>query len=180
MMNVAGKRSGSWKTRVFATIVIALVLATTCSILYAWERGPIHCDNGCLVQAPYIDPLTQQFLESMRAPVDDVPFWMFATGTSYMVCNATHCATYRQTFEGKYITDERVPINPPPSPPGGNGGGYGVLPGGGGGSGWTGAVDLGPITPLPPGQSGFPPGVPLVPCSLGGGIQWVPVGGCDF
>lgn len=179
MMAVAGKRSRSWKRRAFVTTAFALLLATTCSILYALERGPIHCDNGCLVQAPFIDSLTQQFLESRRAPVDDLPLWMFATGTSYMVCNATHCATYRQTFSGQYITDKRVPINPPISPPGGNGGGYGVIPGGGG-SGWTGAVDVGPITPLPPGQSGFPPGVQLVPCSLGGGIRWVPVGGCDF
>lgn len=162
-----------------AAISVLLVAGLTCSILYAWERSPIHCNNGCLVQSPVIDPLTKQFLESALAPIDGwVPMWMFATGTSYRVCNATHCADYRQTFEGKYVTDARIPIDPRPGPaPGNGGGGGGLAPGGG--PGWSGVVEIGPIS-KPPGGEGFPPGTDLVPCKFGGSIRWVPRGGCDF
>lgn|GEM_PF-1511126 len=172
-MDAVAKNKDQYRARRHRIAVIAAVLAVglTCSYLYAWERGPIYCDNGCLVQAPVIDPLTRQFLENQLAPIDDwVPLWMYATGTTYMVCNDTHCATYHQTFSGEYITDERVPIDPVPSPaPGGGSGGI-VFPGGGD-TGGTGTVTVGPIS--------YPP-IEMEPCALGGAIRMVPKGGCDF
>lgn len=181
MMSVADhgdKRSKRMRRGAFAVAII-FAAGLTCSILYAFERGPIHCNNGCLVQSPVIDTLTREFLESTLAPVDGwVPLWMYATGTIYKVCNATHCTDYRQNFEGKYVADARMPIDPPPgSAPGNGGGGGGLLPGGG--PGWSGVVEIGPIS-KPPGGVGFPPGTDLVPCKFSGAVRWVPRGGCDF
>lgn len=174
MMNVAEQSNHASKRRRrrIALVVTVLVAGLTCSYLYAWERGPIYCNNGCLVQAPVIDPLTRQFLENQLAPIDGwVPLWMYATGTTYMVCNGTHCATYRQTFSGEYITDERIPIDPPPSHVPGGGNSSGVFFPGGSTPGGTGVVTVGPIS--------HPP-IEMEPCALGGAIRMVPKGGCDF
>jgi len=121
--------------RVMKTVAVIAVLTTAalaCSMLYAFNRGPIVCDNNCEVRSPIIDSATQEFLEKNLAIIDGwIPMWMYATGTSYMICNATHCATYVQNLNGHYVTDRRMPIDPPP---GGIGSGNGN-PGGGGGSG---------------------------------------------
>lgn len=153
--------------------------------LHAYERGPFFCDNGCTVATPAIDQKTLDFLEDTVAVIDMVPMVMWATGSQYIVCNATHCTTYTMTFTGKFHGGERkVREGVPPSEGGGGGGGGGgrvtvgpVLPGGGNPG--VGVVEVGPIS-KPPGGSSWPPGVELEECSLGGAKRLVPKGGCDF
>ncbi|MCI1066840.1 hypothetical protein [Stenotrophomonas geniculata] len=146
-------------------IIATLSLLLIFSYLHAFERGPLYCNSGCPIQAPVIDAKTKDFLEKEMAPIDGwVPMWMFLTGTTYMVCNSTHCATYRQTFSGEYITDERIPITSSVGREGGgvgsgsgHGSGQGVGRGGGadvgggsyGGGGRTGVVTVGPGGPVP-------------------------------
>jgi hypothetical protein len=152
--------------RVMKTVAVIAVLTTAalaCSMLYAFNRGPIVCDNNCEVRSPIIDSATQEFLEKNLAIIDGwIPMWMYATGTSYMICNATHCATYVQNLNGHYVTDRRMPIDPPPggigsgngNPGGGSGGGGGGSGGGGGGGGGgSGTVTVGePDQVRPPNQ----------------------------
>lgn len=153
-MNVAlvtnTKRSRPMK--IVAAMALLTATAVGCSMLYAFNRGPIVCDNNCEVRSPIIDSATQEFLERNLAPIDGwVPMWMYATGTSYMICNATYCATYVQNFNGHYVTEKRVPIDPSPggigsgngNPGGGSGGGGGGSGGGGGGGGGSGTVTVG-------------------------------------
>lgn len=143
--------NGSSAMKIVAAIAVLTATALACSMLYAFDRGPIVCDNNCEVRSPIIDSATQEFLERNLAPIDGwVPMWMYATSTSYMVCNATHCATYVQTFDGRYVTDKRVPIVPSPGGigsgngnPGGGSGGGGGGSGGGGGGGGSGTVTVG-------------------------------------
>lgn len=133
-MNVAllANTNGPRAMKTVAVIAVLTATALACSMLYAFNRGPIVCDNNCEVRSPIIDSATQEFLEKNLAIIDGwIPMWMYATGTSYMICNATHCATYVQNLNGHYVTDRRMPIDPPP---GGIGSGNGN-PGGGGGSG---------------------------------------------
>lgn len=143
-------------SRIAVAVLLLLAVGVTCSALQAFERGPIFCNNGCGIESPAIDERTKAFLESHRAPVDYVPLWMFATGTTYLVCNQTHCASYRQTIEGNYITDQRVERQPSgggegsPWAGGGGGGGYGGGGGGGGSSGGSGTVTVGAPGPVKP------------------------------
>lgn len=114
-------------------ILLFLVGAALCGFaatIAALERGPYVCNNGCSVQSPLIDAKTAAYLDSVLAPIDRAPFAMYLSGTTYMICNATHCTTYHQTFDGKYIGEGRTPIQ------GGGGGGSGAggsggVPGGG-------------------------------------------------
>lgn len=148
--------SNSCGKRVQVKWMVALLLlggvGLSCSLVYAFSRGPIHCSDGCLVQSPFIDTKTQEFLIANLAIVDGwVPMWMYLTNTTYLVCNATHCTTYTQNFNGEYIGSDRRPISPPPAGgigsgsgnPGGGGQGGGNGGGGGGGGGGSGSVTVG-------------------------------------
>lgn len=158
-MNAANPNKSQRKKTVAVISILSLLLVF--SYLHAFERGPLYCKSGCPIQAPVIDAKTKEFLESELAPIDGwVPLWMFLTGTTYMVCNSTHCATYRQTFSGEYITDERIPITSSVGSGGGGGGDggggggvIGVNPGGGcigNCSGGGGVVTIKPIIPVRP------------------------------
>lgn len=112
-----------------------LVLMLFCAGIQAFDRGPLHCAS-CGLGAPDIDANTKGFLESKLVAVDGyVPFWMYLTKTTYTICNATHCATYYQTFDGDYMTKGKVPRDQPGG--GGLGSGSGN-PGGGGQGGGNG------------------------------------------
>lgn len=153
-MSVVGnvRRAISLRFKLLVVGCLMLVLGLVCGGLCAFERGPIFCNNGCEIAVPAIDPMTRVFLQSHLAPVEHAPFWMYLTGTTYMVCNSTHCATYRQSFDGLFVADERVERTPPSNAGGigsgngnpgvgGQGGGHGG--GGGGGGGGTGSVTVG-------------------------------------
>lgn len=151
--------TGRRKARFFITSIVAVLLLGMATYIYAFERGPFVCNNGCTVQSPLIDAATAAYLDSILAPVDRVPMAMYASGTTYIICNTTHCTTYRQTFSGEYAGDDRKQIEPTPPPTGnggcsgscnpGNGGGSssggGGTPGGGG-TGGGGVVTVGPPT----------------------------------
>lgn len=130
MSNVVSKRKKVVLGAALALLILGLICSATLSAL---ERGPFVCNNGCLVQAPLIDANTAQFLDSVLAPVDRLPMAMYVTGTTYIICNATHCATYRQTFSGEYVGSDRVAIE-------GGGGGSTPPSGGGGGTSYWGVV----------------------------------------
>lgn len=166
-MNAASRQAcrKTTRSRIIVFGCVALSIGIVGASLYAFERGPIFCNNGCLVGAPVSDSRTSEFIQSQLVPVDNVPFWMYATNTTYMVCSQTHCATYRQAFDGRFITDERierVPTggaggigsgngNPGNGGVGGGNGGSGA--GGGGGGGGTGSVTVGkPDQVRPPNQ----------------------------
>lgn len=148
----ATNSNGSRVMKISAAIAVLTATAMVCSMLYAFNRGPLVCDNNCEVRSPIIDSATQEFLERNLAIIDNwIPMWMYATGTSYMICNATHCATYVQNLNGQYVTEKRMPIDPPAggigsgngNPGGGSGGGGGGSGGGGGGGGGSGTVTVG-------------------------------------
>lgn len=135
------------RTRAWIILGGAVALTLGISCLYAFERGPFICNNGCLVQSPVIDARTQQYLDSILAPIDRVPMAMYATGTTYMICNTAYCTTYRQSFDGRYVGDARTKIEGRPSGPRPGTGG-GPVGGGGGSPGTGGTVIVGPPVDL--------------------------------
>lgn len=114
----------------FLFLIVILGFFSFAPILQAFERGPFVCNNGCLVQTPLIDAKTRAFLDSQLAPVDMLPLSMYASGTTYIICNPFFCATYRQTFSGDYAGSDRVPIEGGAGGGGGPGGACGPGPGG--------------------------------------------------
>lgn len=157
-MNAAATRAMRLIPR-WAWLVLALsLLMLFCAGLKAFDRGPLYCES-CWLGAPDIDQNTKDFLDSKLVLIDDyVPLWMHLTNTTYTICNLTHCAAYYQTFDGLYMTKEKVPRDQPPADDnpwaggGGGGGGYGGG-GGGGGGGGSGSVTVGdPETAGPPNQ----------------------------
>ncbi len=158
-MNVAvAKPARSFRWAIWVVVLLA-GLALCSAGIKAFNRGPLYCDS-CWLGVPDIDQGTKDFLQAQLAIVDGyVPFWMYLTNTTYTICNATHCATYHQTFDGKYMTEKKVPRDQPPgegSPwAGGDGGGGGYGGGGGGGGsggsgGGSGTVTVGAPGPVKP------------------------------
>lgn len=96
-----------------------LILVLAAGIAFAFKslefvRGPYVCDTDCGVASPLPDIATVQHIKNSRGLIDRLPIFAWASGTTYLICNATHCATYRQTFSGRYVTDRRTPITPSP------------------------------------------------------------------
>lgn len=159
-MNAAvAKRARSTRWGIWAVVLI-VGLGLCSAGIKAFNRGPLYC-NSCWLGLPDIDQGTKDFLESQLAIVDEyVPLWMNLTNTTYTICNATHCATYFQTFDGKYMSNKKVPRDQPPegSDSGGawsggtvGGGGYGGGGGAGGGGSWgSGTVTVGQPGPVKP------------------------------
>jgi len=84
-------------------------------------------------------------LKDSRAPIDYVPLFAWATGTTYMICNGTHCTVYHENFESNWVGGERIQRE-------GSGGGIGGIGGGGGGGGGGsggGTVIVGGVQPIP-------------------------------
>jgi hypothetical protein len=145
------------RTRIVLAVAATLTMSAA---LYAMERGPFSCDNGCLAQSPTIDARSQAFLENLITR-DAMPFLMFTQGATYTICSATQCANYKMKADGTIVGERR----PAPSPRGGGGSGSGGGGGGGGGGGYsgpissgsygggggggTGTVTVGPSGPLP-------------------------------
>lgn len=125
------------RRKAITVLVVAAGLALAVSTL-AFERGPFICDNGCNVASPVPDALTLQYIKDSRAPIDYVPMFAWATGTTYQICNASHCTTYHENFEANWVGEGRIPREgglPIPIDEGVGGGGHGGgggLPGGGG------------------------------------------------
>lgn len=67
------------------------------------------------MQTPTLDAKTAAYLDGILAPIDKVPMAMYVSGTTYLICNSTHCATYRMTFSGEYVGSDRTAIDPPPN-----------------------------------------------------------------
>jgi uncharacterized membrane protein YgcG len=147
-------------------LAVAAGLAFAVSTL-AFERGPYFCTD-CAVASPVPDAKTLEVLKNSRAPVDYVPLFAWATGTTYQICNSTHCTVYHENFESNWVGEGQTPregVLPQPIDEGGggvgsgsgHGSGQGVGRGGGadigggsyGGSGRTGVVTVGPGGPVP-------------------------------
>lgn len=112
-------------------LVVAGAITFAASTL-AFERGPYFCTD-CHVASPVPDARTLEVLKDSRAPVDYVPFFAWATGTTYQICNATHCTVYHENFESNWVGEGQTPregVLPQPIDEGGGGG-----MGGGGGTG---------------------------------------------
>lgn len=131
----------------FYLCLIALSLAVVIYFSYAaaYDRGPFICDNGCLVRAPTIDPRTSEFLDSQLAPIDRAPMAMWASGSTYIICNATHCTNYKMTFSGDIIGENFRAVEDSS-----NGAGGGAAGGRGGGVGGGGGMPIGGGTPPKP------------------------------
>lgn len=144
------------RSKAILILLAAGGLAVVVSAL-AFERGPYICTNGCGVASPVPDALTLQFIKDSRAPVDYVPLFAWASGTTYQICNGSHCTVYHENFESNWIGEGRVQREgvPPSSGgglgsgsgnPGGGGQGGGNGGGGGGDGGGGGTVVVGPPT----------------------------------
>lgn len=119
-------------------LVFAGGLALAASTL-AFERGPYLCTD-CAVASPVPDARTLETLKRSRAPIDYVPLFAWATGTTYQICNPTHCTVYHENFEGNWVGEgQTVRQGELPQPidegDGGGGGGGGMGDGGGPGVG---------------------------------------------
>jgi uncharacterized membrane protein YgcG len=119
-------------------LVVAGGLALAASTL-AFERGPYLCTD-CAVASPVPDARTLETLKRSRAPIDYVPLFAWATGTTYQICNPTHCTVYHENFEGNWVGEgQTVRQGELPQPidegDGGGGGGGGMGDGGGPGVG---------------------------------------------
>lgn len=129
-MNVAIKppaRTIRHRTILFATIT---ALAFSAAI-YAIERGPFRCDNGCSAQIP-IDSGTREFLNAIVFR-DSVPGMILTPDDTYIICSATHCTNYKRDSNRNYTGSNRR-VNPESG--GGGGGVNGDFGGMGGGGGW--------------------------------------------
>lgn len=120
-------------------LVAAAGLALAASTL-AFERGPYLCTD-CAVASPVPDARTLETLKRSRAPIDYVPLFAWATGTTYQICNPTHCTVYHENFEGNWVGEGQTVRQgelPQPIDEGdgaGSGGGMGDGGGSGGGPG---------------------------------------------
>lgn len=136
------------RRKAITVLLLAAGLALAVSTL-AFERGPYICDNGCNVASPVPDALTVEYIKDSRAPIDYVPLFAWATGTTYQVCNASHCTTYHENFEGNWVGEGRqaregglpIPIDE------GGGGGVPIIGGGCYGNCGGGTVTVGPYQP---------------------------------
>ncbi len=111
-----------------ATAALALAASTL-----AFERGPYFC-NDCHVASPVPDARTLEVIKDSRAPIDYVPLFAWATGTTYQICNATHCTVYHENFESNWVGEGQTPregVMPEPIYEGGGGGMEDGGPGGG-------------------------------------------------
>lgn len=98
MDRAADKRFFRIKRRNAILILLAAgSLAVVFSAL-AFELGPFICTNGCSVASPVPDALTLQFIKDSRAPIDYVPYFAWASGTTYQICNASYCTIYHENF----------------------------------------------------------------------------------
>ncbi|WP_155760648.1 hypothetical protein [Stenotrophomonas maltophilia] len=92
------------------------------------------------MESPVPDTKTLETIKDSRAPIDYVPYFAWATGTTYKICNATHCTVYHENFSANWIGEGRLPregILPVPIDEGTGGGGVsGDFGGMGGGSSW--------------------------------------------
>ncbi len=114
-------------------LLVGAGLALAASTL-AFERGPYFCTT-CHVASPVPDAETLQTLKDSRAPVDYVPLFAWATGTTYQICNSTHCTVYHENFEGNWVGEGqtvREGVLPDPISVGG-----GAVDVGGGGGDWS-------------------------------------------
>lgn len=113
-------------------LLVCAGLALAASTL-AFERGPYFCST-CHVASPVPDAETLQTLKASRAPIDYVPLFAWATGTTYQICNSTHCTVYHENFEGNWVGEgqtAREGVLPDPIYIGG-----GAVDVGGGGGNW--------------------------------------------
>lgn len=127
-------------------ILILLVTAAfaLAASTFAFERGPFFC-NDCHVASPVPDARTLEVIKDSRAPIDYVPLFAWATGTTYQICNATHCTVYHENFESNWVGEGQTPregVMPEPIDEGGGGGG-GDMGGWGGHGGGIGGPGLG-------------------------------------
>lgn len=131
-------------------VILATGIAVAASTL-AFERGPYFCES-CSVASPVPDASTLELIKDSRAPVDYVPLFAWASGTTYQICNSTHCTTYHENFEGNWVGEGRITREGDPG--GGGGGDFGGGGGGhwgdwdnwgGGGGGGGGRIDVGPV-----------------------------------
>ena len=124
-----------------------LILAMTVGLAFAastlaFERGPYFCSD-CHVASPVPDARTLEVLKDSRAPIDYLPLFAWASGTTYQICNSTHCTVYHENFESNWVGEgqtRREGVLPDPIDEGGGGGAGGGIgdgggTGGGGGSG---------------------------------------------
>lgn len=128
------------KAILILVLTAALVLAAS---TFAFERGPYFCDD-CHVESPVPDVRTLEVIKDSRAPIDYVPLFAWTTGTTYQICNRTHCTVYHENFESNWVGEGQTPrdgVLPEPIDEGGGAGGGGDGSDGGGAAGGNGGMD---------------------------------------
>jgi len=122
------------RRKVLAVVVAASLLAAGVAVAEVVIGGddiygPWTC-TSCTVAMPRPDPATEAYIDAWRDWQRENVFFGFAfsPGDEIVVCNATHCTTYKVTITG-YLGRSREPITPAPG--GGGGGGTGPRQGGG-------------------------------------------------
>jgi uncharacterized membrane protein YgcG len=151
-------------------LVVTAALALAAST-FAFERGPYFCSD-CHVASPVPDARTLEVIKDSRAPIDYVPLFAWATGTTYQICNSTHCTVYHENFEGNWVGEGQVAregVLPDPiygeggeAGDGSSGGTGGGMIGGGGCYGNCGIVGIGPISNPGNGAGGKPQEPPRI------------------
>lgn len=120
-------------------LLIAAGLAVAASTL-AFERGPYFCTD-CRVESPVPDGKTLEIIKDSRAPIDYVPLFAWATGTTYQICNPTHCTVYHENSESNWVGEGQTPREGALPVPIDEGSGGGDGSDGGGAAGGNGGMD---------------------------------------
>ncbi len=70
--------------------------------------GPFVCQD-CTLRTPAPDAGSRAYIDYTDNWLNDGPNYTRLTGDKFVVCNATHCATYTRTASGDYMGSPAVP-----------------------------------------------------------------------
>ena len=155
----------SYRLQRWGLLCLVLIVTVTIAADQGGRKfGAYVCSGGCTLAIAMPDPSTVAFIDALNrgpsfpASVLNQGLGMIP-GDEIMVCNATHCATYLVTEEGRYQgrnLEERTSSREPGGQAGGREGGGGRAGGGGcvgscgtgGGSAGGGTVNVGDPRPV--------------------------------
>lgn len=98
-----GIRTGRRKALIVLLIAAGLALAAN---TLEFDRGPVMCSE-CRIETPVPDAATRGAILAARTMIERLPMFPWATDTTYLICNATHCAKYHQNFERNWVSEDR-------------------------------------------------------------------------